>query len=109
MKKAALTLAIATLGLSAVTVPSAYANGTGYRYYDAPAYYGGYAPAHYGRGYTKTFYGYVPGQTTTFSNGYVPGYGYTHGNTTVCYNGYAPYPYGGWWERPGPSAPTSIW
>jgi hypothetical protein len=103
MKKVALASAIATLGLSSAMAPPVYANGTGYSYGGAPAYYGGHAPA-------KLFYGYVPGQTTTFYSGYVPGYGYTRGSTTIYYNGYAPYPYGGgdwWWPRP--AAPTASW
>jgi hypothetical protein len=90
MKTVALALAIAALGSVSVTAPTAYANGTGHRYY-APPYYGGYAP-------------YVP-QTTTFYNGFVPGFGYT-----TIYNGYAPYPYGRrWWRQIGPTPPAAWW
>jgi hypothetical protein len=101
MKKALLALAIAT---SSVTAPMAYANGTGHSCYGGRAYCGGHAPV-------RTFYGYVPGETTTFSNGYVPGYGPTHGSTTIYYNGYTPYPYSRnwWWQLPWPSAPTVFW
>jgi len=103
MKKVTLSLAIAILGVGSVAAPAAYANGDGDGHYRVPAYYRGHAPA-------RIFYGYVPGQTTTFYSGYVPGYGYTRGSTTIYYNGYAPYPYGGgdwWWPRP--AAPTASW
>jgi hypothetical protein len=101
MKKAVLALAIAT---SSVTAPMAYANGTGHSCYGGRAYCGGHAPV-------RTFYGYVPGETTTFSNGYAPGYWPARGRTTIYYNGYAPYPYSGswWWQRPRPSAPAVSW
>lgn len=104
MKKIVLALAIAILGLSSMTAPAAYANGAAHSSHGAQTYYVGHAPA-------KAFYRYVPGQTTTFFNGYVPGFGYTHDSVTIYYNGYAPYPYGGrwWWQRPWPSAPAASW
>jgi hypothetical protein len=105
MKKITVSLAMAILGLGSVMAPAAYANGNGERYYRVSAYHRGHAPA-------RIVYGYVPGQTTTFYNAYVPGYEYaTTGSSITAYNAYAPYPYGRsrWWQRPWPSAPAVWW
>ena len=105
MKVVSLALAIATFGLSSMIVQNAYANGSSYLHHGALRYYGGHAPV-------RTFYGYVPGQTTTFYHGYVPGFvGQTTVGSDVYYNGYAPYPYSRsrWWQRPWPSAPAAWW